>query len=83
MKVFHLHLVSDSTGETVSTATHASLVHFEDIQSQEHIGRMIQDNNQMKEVIAGIKATNVLIVPGCPLSPELSRATIPLIVGLT
>ena len=62
MKIFHLHLVSDSTGETVSAAARASLVHFDNIQAEEHVWRMIRDTNQMKEVIAGIKANRGFVL---------------------
>ncbi len=62
MKIFHLHLVSDSTGETVSTVARASLVHFDNIQAKEHMWRMIRDMSQMKEVIAGIKANRGFVL---------------------
>ena len=53
---FHLHLVSDSTGETVSTVARAALVQFDDLQTVEHTWSMVRTGNQVAEVIAGIKA---------------------------
>ena len=56
MKPFHLHLVSDSTGETVNTVARASLVQFDDIQATEHVWSMVRNQNQVKEVLDGVAA---------------------------
>ena len=56
MKAFHIHLVSDSTGETVSTAARASLVQFEKVETTEHVWPMVRGRNQVQEVVAGIEA---------------------------
>jgi regulator of PEP synthase PpsR (kinase-PPPase family) len=53
---FHLHLVSDSTGETVHSVARACLVQFEDTQPVEHIWSMIRTRGQIERVIAGVKA---------------------------
>ena len=55
MKTLHLHLVSDSTGETVSLVGRASLVQFDDIEATEHVWRMIRNKTQVKEVLTGIE----------------------------
>ena len=54
LKSFHLHLVSDSTGETVGIVARASLVQFESVEANEHLWSMVRTENQVKEVIAGI-----------------------------
>ncbi len=51
MKSFHLHLVSDSTGETVGLVARASLVHFDNIESTEHNWNMIRNAAQIDEVL--------------------------------
>lgn len=56
MKTFHIHLISDSTGETVITAARAALVQFEGVETTEHVWPMVRGQNQVEEVIAGIKA---------------------------
>lgn len=56
MKTFHIHLVSDSTGETVSTAARAALVQFEGVQTTEHIWLMIRGRSQVEEVVTSIEA---------------------------
>ena len=55
MKSFHLHLVSDATGETVSSVARACLVQFEDIKPTEHFWSMIRTDSQLERVLAGIK----------------------------
>ncbi len=53
---FHLHLVSDSTGETVHSLARASLAQFEDAEAIEHIWSMVRTRSQIERVIAGIDA---------------------------
>ena len=55
MTTLHLHLVSDSTGETVSLVGRASLAQFDDIETTEHVWRMIRNKTQVKEVLADIE----------------------------
>lgn len=52
---FHLHLVSDSTGETVATVARAALVQFEDVEPVEHVWNMVRNSNQVAEVIAAVR----------------------------
>lgn len=54
MKEFHLHLISDSTGETVSSVARAALVQFEDLEAEEHIWSLVRTKSQMEKVIAAI-----------------------------
>ena len=54
LKSFHLHLVSDSTGETVGMVARASLVQFDSIEANEHLWSMVRTENQVQEVITGI-----------------------------
>ena len=53
---FHLHLVSDSTGETVHSVARACLVQFDDAQAVEHVWSMVRTRNQIDRVIAGVEA---------------------------
>jgi regulator of PEP synthase PpsR (kinase-PPPase family) len=54
MNFFHVHLVSDSTGETVILVARASLVQFEQIDPQEHHWTMIRSPEQVEGVLKGI-----------------------------
>ncbi len=53
---FHLHLVSDSTGETVHWVARACLVQFDGAQAVEHVWSMVRTRNQIDRVIAGVEA---------------------------
>jgi regulator of PEP synthase PpsR (kinase-PPPase family) len=56
MKEFHLHLVSDSTGETVSNVARACIVQFDEIESHEHTWSLIRTRGQLDKVVAGIQS---------------------------
>ncbi|MDA0238739.1 MAG: kinase/pyrophosphorylase, partial [Proteobacteria bacterium] len=43
MNNFHLHLISDSTGETVESVARACLVQFEEIDPIEHLWNMVRN----------------------------------------
>ncbi len=53
---FHLHLVSDSTGETVHSVARACLVQFDEVQPIEHMWSMVRTRSQVDRVIAGVEA---------------------------
>ncbi len=55
LKSFHLHLVSDSTGETVGLVARACLVQFDPIETNEHLWAMVRSKDQVEEVIKGIR----------------------------
>lgn len=59
---FHLHLVSDSTGDTVHSITRACLVQFDGVQAVEHVWSMVRLRTQIDRVIAGIEANRGLVV---------------------
>lgn len=54
MKSFHLHLVSDSTGETVASVARASLAQFDTVQAVEHIWSLVRTKGQLEKVIAAL-----------------------------
>src|SRR6202795_1517580 len=56
MTRFHLHLVSDATGDTVHSVARACLVQFEDAEAIEHIWSMVRTKAQIERVIAGVEA---------------------------
>jgi regulator of PEP synthase PpsR (kinase-PPPase family) len=53
---FHLHLVSDSTGETVSSVARAAMVQFEGVQPEEHLWSLVRTKGQIEKVIAALDA---------------------------
>ena len=52
---FHVHLVSDSTGETVSSVARACLVQYEGIFVQEHVWSLVRTKGQMDKVMQAVE----------------------------
>ena len=52
---FHVHLVSDSTGETVSSVARACLVQYEGIFVQEHVWSLVRTKGQMEKVMVEVE----------------------------
>lgn len=52
---FHLHLVSDSTGETLMTVARAATVQYENVQEIEHVYPLVRSSKQLDRVIAEIE----------------------------
>jgi len=59
---FHLHLVSDSTGDTVHSVARACLVQFDEAQAIEHVWSMVRTRSQIERVIAGVEANPGLVL---------------------
>jgi len=55
MKKFNLHLVSDSTGETVSSVARAALAHFDDVEPEEFSWTLVRTKTQMERIIEAIR----------------------------
>ena len=55
MNEFHLHLVSDSTGETVQSVSRACLAQFDDTEPIEHLWSMVRNERQMELIIEDIE----------------------------
>lgn len=56
MTRFHLHLVSDATGDTVHSVARACLVQFEGAEAIEHIWSMVRTKSQIERIVAAIGA---------------------------
>ncbi len=54
MKSFHVHLVSDSTGETLITVARACVAQFAGTTAIEHVWPMVRSQAQLARVSAGI-----------------------------
>ena len=69
---FHLHLVSDSTGETLIAASRAAAAQYQGVASIEHVYPLIRTPSQLERVIAEIDDA-----PGIVLftlvDPDLSK----------
>ncbi|MEP3045306.1 MAG: pyruvate, water dikinase regulatory protein [Roseibium sp.] len=59
---FHLHLVSDSTGETLMTVARAATVQYENVQEIEHVYPLVRSHKQLDRVITEIeKAPGIVL----------------------
>lgn len=62
MKHFHIHLVSDSTGETVSSVARAATAQFEGIDPYEHLWSLVRTKGQLEKVMVGIDANPGMVL---------------------
>jgi len=51
----HVHLVSDSTGETLMTASRAAVARYEEVEAIEHIYPLVRSDRQIDRVLAEIE----------------------------
>ena len=61
-QLYNLHLVSDSSGETVSGIARACLVQYDEDAVTEHFWWLVRTKGQMNRVIDGIKASPGLVI---------------------
>ena len=69
----HVHLISDSTGETVTTVARAAVSQFEDVVPVEHVWFFIRTRPQLDKVLAIVEALPGLVIFTLA-SPELRHA---------
>jgi|TARA_B100000614_G_scaffold241688_1_gene243020 regulator of PEP synthase PpsR (kinase-PPPase family) len=56
LRQFHVHLISDSTGETVSIVARAAIAHFEAVEAVEHVWSLVRSRRQIDKVLTGVEA---------------------------
>jgi len=54
-RVFHLHLVSDATGETLNMVARAACAQYEDARPIEHVYALVRGPRQLERVLAEIE----------------------------
>ena len=59
---FHLHLVSDSTGETLITVGRAAAAQYEGVSAIEHVYPLVRSRSQLERVISEIEAAPGLVL---------------------
>ena len=62
MKRFHIHLVSDATGETINSVARAAISQFEDIEVIEHFWSLVRGKRQIENVLAAIESNPGVVV---------------------
>ncbi|HRJ60001.1 MAG TPA: pyruvate, water dikinase regulatory protein [Azospirillaceae bacterium] len=62
MKEFHLHLVSDATGETINSVARACVIQFDQVRPIEHFWNLVRTSHQLDLVLEGIEANPGLVM---------------------
>jgi regulator of PEP synthase PpsR (kinase-PPPase family) len=68
---FHLHLISDSTGETLTTIAKAASVQYANVRPIEHVHPLIRTRRQLARVLTEIEQTPGIVLYTI-VNPELS-----------
>src|SRR5688572_659943 len=59
---FHLHLVSDSTGETLITVARAAAAQYEGVSAIEHVYPLVRSTTQLERVISEIEVATGIVL---------------------
>lgn len=59
---FHIHLISDSTGETLLTASRAAAARYENIHAIEHVYPLVRSKAQMERVLNEVEAAPGIVL---------------------
>ena len=70
---FHLHLVSDSTGETLIAVGRAVAAQYEGISAIEHVYQLVRSRAQLERVVSGVGLAKFGAV-GDPFDPTIHEA---------
>lgn len=62
MKQFHLHLVSDATGETINSVARACVIQFDQVRPVEHFWNLVRTDRQLDLVLEGIESHPGLVM---------------------
>ena len=62
MTEFHLHLVSDATGETINSVARACVIQFDQVRPIEHFWNLVRTNHQLDLVLEGIGSNPGLVM---------------------
>lgn len=68
-RIFHMHLISDSTGETLQAIAKAAAVQYPNVRAIEHMHALVRTQRQLKRVLAGIEKE-----PGIVLYTVVNKA---------
>ena len=61
-KFFHLHLISDATGETLSAVAKAAIVQYSQIRSIEHVHSLVRTKRQLDRVLQEIESAPGIVL---------------------
>ncbi|NJO38660.1 MAG: kinase/pyrophosphorylase [Rhizobiales bacterium] len=69
----HMHLVSDSTGDTVTTVARAGISQFDGVVPVEHVWSFVRSRAQVEQVLSMVKALPGVVIYTM-VSPDLRKA---------
>src|SRR4051812_21049652 len=62
LKQFHLHLVSDATGETINSVARACVAQFDEVTPIEHFWNLVRTERQLDMVMDGVRDNPGLVM---------------------
>jgi regulator of PEP synthase PpsR (kinase-PPPase family) len=71
-KFFHLHLVSDATGETLTAIAKAAIVQYSQVRSIEHVHSLVRTKKQLERVFQEIESAPGIVLYTI-VNPDLAR----------
>jgi regulator of PEP synthase PpsR (kinase-PPPase family) len=71
-KFFHLHLVSDATGETLTAIAKAAIVQYSQVRSIEHVHSLVRTRKQLERVFQEIESAPGIVLYTI-VNPDLAR----------
>ena len=72
-KFFHLHLISDATGETINAIAKAAIVQYSQIRSIEHVHSLVRTKRQLDRVFQEIESAPGIVLYTI-VNPELAAS---------
>lgn len=75
-RFFHLHLISDATGETLNAVAKAAAVQYSGIRPIEHVHALVRSKKQLERVVQEIESTPGIVLytlVNADLAAELER----------
>ncbi len=74
-EIFHVHLVSDATGETLNAIAKAALAQFDDVNVEQHSYALVRSPKQLERALDHIRAQRGLVFFTL-VNPELRRTLV-------
>lgn len=71
-RFFHLHLVSDATGETLNAIAKAAIVQYSDVRSIEHVHSLVRTKKQLERVLQEIESAPGIVLYTL-VNPDLAK----------
>lgn len=71
-KFFHLHLVSDATGETLTAIAKAAIVQYSQVRSIEHVHSLVRTKKQLERVFQEIESAPGIVLYTI-VNPDLAQ----------